>query len=211
MKTSKQIELVNRLVPQLLKKVGISLKLVRQYYLTNKLQHYELAREALWLATCESDDEAVALRAASSLMVKWVKEDIQPELAEKLRERAKKHRSPVSDSFTLPWGQRVSESLINSGEKGPLAVAIHPTPTDAELLVQDTSNSLLKVLKYTLEWWGPQSLAWLVVCMLNGNKYGAAWRTLNEAEVDLSLVKQAQRSLKTITTDIKTKYEDLNA
>ena len=205
-KTYNQMELVDKLVPQLLKKVGISLKLIRQYYLTSKLQHHDLAREALWLATCESDDEAVVIRKASSLMVKWMKEDIQPELAEKLRERAKNHRGPADDSFSLPWGQRVSESVIHSGEKGPLAIAIDPTPTDAELLEQDTTNYLLKILKYTLEYWGPHAVAWLVLCM--GNKYSAAMRTLG-AKVDLSLVKQAMRGIKTIRADIQNNFHSM--
>lgn len=199
---------MEKLVPQLLKKVGISLQLIRRYYLTSKLQHQDLAKEALWLATCESKDEAVVIRKASSLMIEWMKEDIRPQLAAKLRERAKNHRGPTDDAFTLPWGERVAETLINSGEQGPLSVAIEPTPTDQQVLEGDAANYLYKILQHVLEWWGPQSLAWFVLCMLNDNKYTTVMGKIGATKTNqMNLIKQAERSIKKIKLDIQTNFQ----
>ncbi len=197
---------MERLVPKLFKKVGYSFIFITKKFIapTGETRNFDdLAREALWIATSESKNETKILKRASSLIVKWLSEDIPHQRHKK----NKRHPVPTEDRFQLPWGERIAEAAIKSGEKGPLAVAIEPTPTDQGILEQDAADYLLKILNYTLEWWGPQALVWLVVCMMNNYKYLETMRILGK-EVNQTLIRQAERSVPKIKLDIQSKFGD---
>lgn len=197
------MKLVEKLLPQIFKKVGYSFKVIPPLTPT-EYDFNALAKEALWIAINENVKEKDIIRAACSLIVKWLREDIEPQLAEKIRvQRSKRPTHPVDDPFSLPWGERIAEATIKSGEKGPLAVAIEPVATDKELLTEDAAKYLFKILSYITEWWGPHALVWFV--LLNDNKLRPTMRKLGST--DLTLVKQVMRSVAKIKTDIQENFE----
>ena len=204
---NKQLEKVERLVPKLFKRVGYSFALITKRFIVQSGETFSfdaLAREALWIATSEFKNETKILKRAGSLVVEWLKEDIQPQLrAEIYRKKAQRHPRPTIDPFSLPWGARVSEITINSGEKGPLGVAIDPTETDKSTIEKDSARYLFKIFSYVLEWWGPHTLAWLVLYMSNGS-YTKTMEKLGETR---KAYQQAIRTIPKIKTDITLNFK----
>lgn len=207
-----QMEVVEKLTPTLLHKIKPSIGFIKKYYgkYYPDEDYDSLVRGALWIAASESDNEDVIFKKARSIIIKWIREDIRPVLAEKLRKRYKNRAVPTDDFFFLPWGERISEAMINSGEKGPLAVAIEPASTDNELLENDTAKYLYKVLKYILEWWGPHALVWMILYIKSGCSR-KAMRMLGvpdeEVESRLYQVKQADRAIPKIKEDVQNKFQ----
>lgn len=206
------MEVVEKLAPTLLHKIKPSIGFIKKYYGKNYLdEDYDaLVRGALWIAATDSDSEDAIFKKARSIIIKWIREDIQPALAEKLRQRSKNRSVPADDFFFLPWGARVSEAMINSGEKGPLSVAIEPSTTDSELLEKDTAQYLYKVLKYILEWWGPHALVWMILYTQTGcSRKAMRLMGVSDEEIEARLhqVKQADRALPRIKEDVQNKFQ----
>src|SRR5258706_16305315 len=95
-KILQQLEQVQKLVPKLFKRIGYSFVLVTKQFIAQSgepLNFNELAREALWIATSEFNDEDKILKRAGSLIIEWLNEETQYQLTERLR-RVKRHPRP---------------------------------------------------------------------------------------------------------------------
>lgn len=213
--TKSKEQLVEELAPQLMHKVKPSIAFIKKHYASYypNEDYDSLVRGALWIAASEHNDVEIIFKKARSIVIKWIREDIQPIRAEKLRERSKNRTVPAQDYFMLPWGSRMSELQIKSGERGPLAVAIEPAATDDLVIDNDSAGYLYEILKYIMEYWGPQALSWFVVSLLNNGKYISTIEKLGVTEEEvpslMHCVKQAERTIKRIKDDIQQKFHSM--
>lgn len=198
-------ELVKTLTPKLLGKVSLSIKFLRKYGIQEPYDRYRTLTEgAIWVAAGEVEEEQVFKRA-KSILTKWILEDIQPILAENLRH---KDKHLTDDFFTLPWGQKVNEVAIKSGE---LAVAIDPnSATDRSTLLQDNVKRLTMVLDDVMEHWGPQALVWFTLALLYDNQYISIAQMMGVKNVHkhLTQLKKVQRTIRFLKKYVKAKYAE---
>lgn len=210
--TGSKEKLVERLAPILHHKIRPTIRHLKKYYAAYAIKedYNSLVKAALWVAVSELTQKKMILKRAYSLVIGWIKEEVKTLSTEKWKVKNPNRAGPEQDYLTLPWGTK-TEPHIKSGEVNTIEKAIEPTTTDFKVLKEDTANSLYEILKYIMEYWGPHSLVWFIMTILNNHSYINAMRQMKSAEEQIvpRYIRQGERAIKRIKEDIQSKFNSM--